>query len=411
MRVALVHDWLTGMRGGERCLEAFLCIYPDADILTLVHVPGSTSPRIDARVRATSILNNIPGIARRYRAFLPLYPVATATLDLSGYDLVISLSHAAAKNVRVPKSATHICYCFTPMRYIWDQAPYYFRGLSRHLTEPLLRLLRVWDVRGARRVDHFVGISTFVAARIRSFYGRKADVIAPPVRLSSEVAPVLSAEEQGLLEDSAGGFFLCAGALVPYKRIDVAVRAFSTMNIPLWVLGSGSELAHLKTIAGPSVRFFGQVSDAFLWECYKRCRALIFPGIEDFGIVPVECLAAGRPIIGVDAGGLRDSMVGLRPWIRSHLVPKDECGVFIPRSGYGNPAALQEAVRVFCREEHRFDSDVARGQAARFSYAHFFDSWNAFALRVGVWPGVGPNSSPSGSRLAEREISKRESAC
>jgi glycosyltransferase involved in cell wall biosynthesis len=325
---------------------------------------------------------------------------------------VISLSHAAAKNVNVPERATHVCYCFTPMRYIWDQAPFYFRGFLRYLTEPLLRLLRVWDVRGAKRVDHFVGISTFVAARIRRFYGRRADVIAPPVRLCNEVSSELSADEQGLLEDAAaGGFFLCAGALVPYKRIDVAVQAFSTMNMPLWVLGSGSELARLKIMAGPSVRFLGQVSDAFLWECYKRCRALIFPGIEDFGIVPVECLAAGRPIIGLDAGGLRDSMVGLRPWIRSHLVVEDECGVFIPRSGYGDPAALQEAVRIFCREEHRFDPEVARRQAARFSYAHFFDSWNAFALRVGVLPGVGATSSSSGFRPVEREISKRESAC
>jgi glycosyltransferase involved in cell wall biosynthesis len=398
------------MRGGERCLEAFLCLYPTADIFTLVHVPGSTSPRIDARVRATSLLNRIPGISRRYRSFLPLYPLAAASLNLSGYDLVISLSHAAAKNVKVANGVPHVCYCFTPMRYIWDQAPYYFRGLSGYIAQPILKLLRAWDTNGAKRVTHFVGISRFVAARIRGFYGRSADVIPPPVRLPHETSSSLSAAEEAFFKDNSERFFLCAGALVPYKRIEVAVKAFSSMNLPLWVLGSGSELEKLKKQAGPTIRFLGHVSDAFLWECYRKCRALVFPGIEDFGIIPVECMASGRPIIGVDAGGLRDSVVGFRPWMRSNLVAQDECGVFIPKRGYGEPAALEAAVRIFCQEEHRFDPEVARRQAARFSYPNFFKSWDAFATRVGIYPGVGPTSS-QGQARAERLVPKREISC
>jgi glycosyltransferase involved in cell wall biosynthesis len=410
MKVALVHDWLTGMRGGERCLEAFLCLYPKADIFTLVHVPGATSPQIDARVRATSILGKIPGIAKRYRSCLPLYPLAAASLNLSGYDLVISLSHAAAKNVKVPAGVPHVCYCFTPMRYVWDQAPQYFRGVSRYVAQPLLRLLRAWDVRGAARVTHFVAISSFVAARIRRFYRRNAEIISPPVRLPHEMAPTLSLAEASFFRDHPESFFLCAGALVPYKRIEVAVQAFSMLNLPLWVLGSGSELERLEAQAGPTVRFLGQVSDPFLWECYRRCRALVFPGIEDFGIVPVECMASGRPVIGVDAGGLRDSVVGLRPWIRSNLVSKDECGVFIPKKGYGDPKALAEAVLIFCHEEHRFDPAAARRQAAHFSYANFFQSWEAFADRVGIYPGVGPASS-QGPIKAEQLVPEREVSC
>ena len=172
MRVALVHDWLTGMRGGERCLEAFLCIYPEADIFTLVHVPGKTSPQIDQRVKVTSFLNKVPRIEKLYKAFLPLYPLAIRSFDFTGYDLVISLSHAAAKNVYVPPGIPHVCYCFTPMRYVWDQASAYLRGVKYVCALPLISLLRRWDAQGAKRVSHFIGISTFISARIRRFYGR-----------------------------------------------------------------------------------------------------------------------------------------------------------------------------------------------------------------------------------------------
>ena len=384
MRVALVHDWLTGMRGGERCLEAFLCIYPDADIFTLVHVPGTTSTMIDARVKVTSFLSRIPGIKKLYKAFLPLYPFAARSFDFTGYDLVVSLSHAAAKNVRVPTGVPHVCYCFTPMRYIWDQAAAYLRGMKYLCALPLITVLRQWDTNGARRVSHFIAISTFISARIRKFYGRSSTVIAPPVRMSDEVSFELTSDERAFFERYPEPFFLSAGALVPYKKIDVAVKAFNELGQPLWIVGGGPEQATLETIAGPTVRVLGRVSEAFLWECYRRCRALIFPGIEDFGIVPVECLSAGRPVIGIDAGGLRESVVGWRPWLGSNLVPTEHTGVFVPKERCGDVSALVETVRTFCKVEGSFSAGTLKNRARRFSYDHFFAAWASFLEEVGL---------------------------
>lgn len=384
MRVALVHDWLTGMRGGERCLEAFLCIYPNADIFTLVHISGSTSAQIDARVKVTSFLSKIPAIKRWYKVFLPLYPLAARSFDFTGYDLVVSLSHAAAKNVRVPEGVPHVCYCFTPMRYIWDQAAAYLRGVKYLCALPLITLLRRWDSNGAQRVSHFIAISTFISARIRKFYGRASAIIAPPVRMSDELLLSLTSDERSFFDRHPEPFFLCAGALVPYKKIDVAVKAFNELSLPLWVVGGGPEQAALETLAGPTVRVLGRVSEAFLWECYRRCRALIFPGIEDFGIVPVECLSAGRPVIGIDAGGLRESVVGWRPWLGSNLVPTEHTGVFLPKDRCGDPDALVEAVQTFSIVEGNFNAATLKNRARRFSYDHFFKAWSAFLGEVGL---------------------------
>ena len=262
-RVALVHDWLTGMRGGERCLEAFLKLYPDADVLTLLHKPGSCSPMIEERVTQTSFLQRIPGISKYYRLFLPLYPMAIKSLDTRGYDFVISLSHAAAKNVKIHSDTVHVSYCFTPMRYAWDQVQSYF-GKITPLLWPILMALRKWDKRRSTSVDHFVSISRFVSARIRCFYGRASTVIYPPV--DTDWIPTTSAE-------SPGEAFLYAGALVPYKRPDLAVRACTELGLPLWVAGTGSEEERLRKIAGPSVKFLGRVSDEELASLYEIGRA------------------------------------------------------------------------------------------------------------------------------------------
>jgi glycosyltransferase involved in cell wall biosynthesis len=397
MKVALIHDWITGMRGGERCLEAFVRMYPEADIFTLIHVPGSTSPLIDARVKATSFLNRIPGIRRVYRAFLPLYPLAIRSLDLSGYDLVISLSHAAAKNARVPNGVSHICYCFTPMRYIWDQAPAYFRGPVMFFLQPVLFYLRWWDRKGAKGVTEFVGISSFVTARVRKFYGRRAAVIAPPVRMATEVDRTLSPGERRFFEDHPEPFFLCAGALVPYKRIDVAIRAFNELGLPLWIVGKGPELDTLRAQAGDSIRFLGHVSEAFLWECYRRCRALVFPGIEDFGIVPIECLASGRPVVAVQAGGVAESVPGVTTGdVRTVNRQGAWKGVFVPKAGFGSPNALREAVEFFIEHERQFDSQAAKEHARVFSYEMFFAGWRRLAEQLKIYPGIQSPVSVSG---------------
>jgi glycosyltransferase involved in cell wall biosynthesis len=270
------------------------------------------------------------------------------------------------------------------MRYIWDQAAAYLRGVKYLCALPLITLLRRWDSNGAQRVSHFIAISTFISARIRKFYGRASAIIAPPVRMSDELLLSLTSDERSFFDRHPEPFFLCAGALVPYKKIDVAVKAFNELSLPLWVVGGGPEQAALETLAGPTVRMLGRVSEAFLWECYRRCRALIFPGIEDFGIVPVECLSAGRPVIGIDAGGLRESVVGWRPWLGSNLVPTEHTGVFVPKDRCGDPYALVEAVQTFSVVEGNFNAATLKNRARRFSYDQFFKAWTSFLGEVGL---------------------------
>ena len=378
-KIALVHDWLTGLRGGEKCLQAFLRMYPEADIFTLVHIPGSTTPEIDRRVRAVSFLNLFPGVKRYYRALLPLYPLAAAQFSFRGYDLVISLSHAAAKNIRPPAGVPHVCYCFTPMRYVLDQASTYF-GVFTWLLWPIIMLLRFWDRLGSRKVDRFVGISNFIAARIRCFYRRRAAVAYPPVMLpgGQEVA------HQAALRTPAA--FLYAGALVPYKRVDLVVQACTEMNLPLWVVGEGPEYAKLRNRAGPQVTFFGRVSDQDLAQFYRSCRALVFPVREDFGLVPVECMALGRPVIALYEGASRETVIGLKPWdLPARLEEHSFTGVFIRRAPAGGRLdALKEAMRCFLAHEGIFSTQACQAQAQKFGVEQFVASWQRALADLGV---------------------------
>jgi len=259
--------------------------------------------------------------------------------------------------------------------------------------QPVLFYLRWWDRKGAKDVTEFVGISSFVAARIRKFYGRRAAVIAPPVRMETEVDRTLSAEERRFFEDHPEPFFLCAGALVPYKRIDVAVRAFNELGLPLWIVGKGPELETLRSQASESIRFLGHVSEGFLWECYRRCRALVFPGIEDFGIVPIECLASGRPVIAIQAGGVAESVPGVvTSDTRGVKLAGSWKGVFVPKVGFGSDKALREGVEFFIENEDQFNPGAAKEHAQVFSYEMFFASWRRFAEQLKIYPGV---QSPS----------------
>jgi glycosyltransferase involved in cell wall biosynthesis len=376
MRVALVHDWLTGLRGGEKCLLAFLELYPDAHVHTLIHIPGTTSEVIDKAVRSTSWLNRLPFRSKIYRLMLPFFPSAVRSLRLEDYDLIISLSHAAAKNVTVPKGAVHVCYCFTPMRYIWDQVRSYFGPLS-FLLWPVVTYLRRWDVEGAKNVHHFVAISRFIGARIRCFYGRKSKVIFPPVDTSW--LPVVP-------ETKLGEAFLYAGALVPYKRPDLVVEAFNRLGLPLWVLGSGPLEQSIRTLAKPNVTVLGRLSDAELAGYFQRCRALIFPGKEDFGMIPVECLASGRPVIGLGAGGLAETLKGFdyRTMLDDTRDAQDVCGVFIPPHEEGNLDALVAAIKVFIEHEQQFSQSACTRRAELFSVDRFKLSWNQFLSGAGL---------------------------
>ncbi len=306
MRVALVHDWLTGMRGGERCLEVFCELFPDATLFTLVRVPGAVSSRIEGMRVETSVLNRFPGIARYYRAFLPLFPFAVERFNLEGYDLILSSSHCVAKGVRVPPGALHTCYIFTPMRYVWDLYDDYFgpgrAGLpARGLMALLRRRFQRWDAATATRVHHFVAISRHVAGRVRRHYGREASVIYPPVDTA-----------RFRVGDGPGEFYLAVSAFAPYKRLDLAIEACNTLRRPLKIVGRGPDERKLRALAGPTVEFLGPRSDEEIATLYARCRALLFPGLEDFGIVPLEAMASGRPAIAYGRGGARETVIPLR---------------------------------------------------------------------------------------------------
>lgn len=391
MKVALVHDWLNGMRGGERCLEAFLAMYPDADIVTLLHVPGSTSARIDSRVTQVSWLNQLPRVQCYYRYLLPLFPLAIRDLDLRGYDLVVSLSHAAAKNIRVPKGVPHVSYCFTPMRYIWDQSREYFGNATPFLW-PVIQGLRRWDRRGGAAPEALVAISRFIAARIRCFYGRRAEVIFPPVD-TSWITPAAPG--------TPGEAFLYAGALVPYKRVELIIEAFNRLpDQKLWIVGSGPLEERLKLMAKSNTEFFGRVPDAELARYYARSRAILFPATEDFGMIPIEGMAAGRPVLGMDDGALRETILGVRYWNDSDqisgLAAREATGVFIRKTNTG--AGLDEflaTIRYFIEHEGDFLPENAVRQAQRFSPERFQSSWHSLIERLGL-PDVRAHESGTG---------------
>ncbi|HEV8530659.1 MAG TPA: glycosyltransferase [Methylomirabilota bacterium] len=344
-----MHDWLTGMRGGERCLEVFCELFPEADLFTLLHVPGSVSETIERRRVTTSFIQRLPGAAAGYRNYLPLFPAAVGRFDLRGYDLVLSSSHAVAKGVRVPSGALHVCYCFTPMRYVWDLYGEYFGPragpLARAVMPPLAAWLRRWDRRTAGGVHHFIAISRFVADRIRRAYGRPADVIYPPVDVA-----------RFRVEEGPGEFYLVVSALTPYKRVDLAVAAASKLGRRLVVVGTGPEEARLRAQAGPTVELLGWRDDAEIAELYARCRALLFPTLEDFGITPLEAMASGRPVIALGQGGALETVVGAGGG-------EPATGVFFERQSVDD---LMDAIRRFESGPLRFEPKALRRRAEAF---------------------------------------------
>lgn len=309
-RVALVHDWLTGMRGGENVLEAIAALFPDAPIYTLLHVRGSVSEALESHPIHTSFLDRIPGIARRYRHFLPFFPAAIEDFDLSGYDLIVSTSHCVAKGVIPGPHAHHVCYCHTPMRYAWDQEHTYFpkrRGPVARLRNLALTGLRAWDVASVPRVDRFLANSRFVASRIERYYGRKAEVVPPPVDTDFFTPSDSDGQESDPGDmDTTGGYALVVSALAPYKRVDIAIAACARLGLELHIVGSGPEEKRLRDQAGPTVRFLGHLDRQALRQEYRGARCFLQPGIEDFGIAPVEALACGTPVVAAGRGGVLD---------------------------------------------------------------------------------------------------------
>ncbi len=374
LRVALVHDWLTGMRGGEKVLEVFCRIFPGAPIYTLLHLPGSVSPLIESHPIRTSFVQSLPGVARRYRNYLPLFPRAAERLTIEPCDLVLSSSHCVAKGVCPPPGALHVSYLHTPMRYVWDLYQEYFGpgrgGPGRYLMPILRRPLQRWDVTSCSRVDHFLANSAHVARRIERHYGRQATVIHPPVE-SERFAPACDVED----------YYLIVSALVPYKRVGLAVRACRSSGRRLKVVGSGPELARLKALGGPGVEFLGWQPDEVLPGLYARARALIFPGEEDFGITPLESMAAGRPVVAFGRGGALETVIG-----PDDAGGRPPTGVFFDRQ---DEHSLLLALERLEERLESFDPQALAEHARSFDTRVFSARVAAFLLAV--LGGTGPS--------------------
>jgi len=310
-RTVIVHDWLTGARGGEKVLDAICRLVPNAPVLTLVSRPEALTGALAGRRIRTSLIQHLPFSATRYREYLPLFPAVIEQFDLDDVELVISTSHCAAKAVVPTGRAVHVCYCHSPMRYAWDQFPAYFGPervgqLASAALRPVLAWLARWDRATAPRVTAFAANSRYVAGRIARYYNRQATVLYPPV----DTEFFTPGPHHGAQGDHAagGGFALVVSALVPYKRIDIAIAAAAQAGWPLTIVGTGPDARRLRALAGPSVTFLGNVDPDTLRDLYRRAAALVLPGEEDFGIAPVEALACGCPVVALARGGATETV-------------------------------------------------------------------------------------------------------
>ena len=367
MRIALVHDWLTGMRGGEYVLEAIAELLPQSELFTLLYVPGKVSPTLSALKRHTSGLQKVPGAATKYRHFLPLMPSLIESFDLSGFDLIVSSSHCVAKGIRKPKDAVHISYVHAPMRYIWDRYDEYFgpgqSSLPVRIAARLVRRrLQDWDRRSSspERIDQLIANSHFIAQQIEAAYGRKSLVIHPFAQLDRFHHP-----------RTVGHHYLIVTAFAPYKRIDLAIEAFNELKLPLLIVGSGQNEAKLKALAGPQIEFLGALSNAAIADLYARCKAFIFPGVEDFGITPIEAMAAGAPVIALQEGGATETVT-------------EKTGVFFSPQ---TVEALKEAILKIETGQVKIQASDCRARAQTFTRERFKSELAQTLLQV--WTSKG----------------------
>lgn len=361
MNVALVHDWLTGMRGGEKVLAEIATFFPQAPIFTLVYRRGRISEELARHPIRTSWLQRVSWGGRFYRPLLPLMPRAVEELDLSGFDVVISSSHCVAKGVIPPPGALHVCYCHTPMRYAWDQREAYLARLPfllRGWVRRRLAHLRLWDVVSAARVDHFVANSQLVARRIQHYYRREAEVIPPPVDTEFFTPGT-----------TKGQHLLMVAALVPYKRVEVGIAVAKRLKRELRIVGEGHLGRRLRSLASPEVKFLGFVSDERLRDEYRQAAALLVPNVEDFGMATVEALACGTPVVGLTGSGTAD------------IVVHGEHGLLVKE---GSVDAMADATaQVLSR---RFPPEALHQRAENFSRTRFRRRFRYLLERIGVWP-------------------------
>jgi glycosyltransferase involved in cell wall biosynthesis len=358
MNTAIIHEWLVTLAGAESVLQSIYKLYPGT-IYTLFHDPDGVkgAPFADAPIYM-SMLQRLPLARKHHRAFLPLYPMAIEQFDLRDYELVISSSYAVAKGVLTSSDQLHICYCHSPMRYIWDLTFQYLeasgltRGLKSFIVRAIFHYIRLWDASSAIRVNEFVANSHYIANRIRKCYNRQATVIYPPVDV-----------DKFSVSDTKGSYFITMSRFVPYKRIDLTIRAFNELGLPLVVVGDGPARKQLEKLAGKTITFTGYLPEDKLNDCMKKARAFIFSAEEDFGIVNVEAQAAGVPVIALGRGGALETVV------------KDKTGIFFYRQ---DVPSLIAAVKQFLSKESTFDPQVIRKNAEQFPRERFEKEFKRF---------------------------------
>ena len=342
MKLAIVHDYLNQFGGAERVVEVLHEIFPEAPIYTSIYDKEAMPDSFETMDIRTSFMQNLPGVMKHFRKYLIFYPFAFERFDLKTYDLILSSSSAWAKGIKKRSDALHICYCYTPMRFAWMYETYIereeFGPIIRFILPGIIQRIKMWDIRTSGGVDYFIAISKAVAERIKKFYGRDSTIIYPPIDTSKFKLRAVDKD-----------YYLIVSRLNPYKRIDIAVEAFNKLKQPLKIIGQGPDLKRLKKMAGSNIEFVGKVSDEKLAQYYGECKALIFPGEEDFGITPLEANSAGRPVVAYKAGGALDTVIG------------GETGIFFEKQ---TPESLAQAIERF--EKIRFNKDRIREHALKF---------------------------------------------
>jgi glycosyltransferase involved in cell wall biosynthesis len=373
MRVAIIHHWFVSLAGGERVVDTIASIFPAADLFTLFLDKEKLPPALRKHEVTTSFLDKIPTARRAHRHFLPLYPLAVEMLNLSGYDLVISSDSGPMKGVLTDPDSTHICYCHSPMRYLWDGHAEYLRnmppviqtvfGLASHY-------VRNWDYSAAQRVDHFIANSHYVAGRIRKYYRRESTVIYPPINTS-----------RSFLANKHEGYYLAVGRLVPYKRTEILIDACCTLGRKLVIVGDGPEMNRLKKRAGKNVEFLGEVNEIQLRDIYAYCRALVFAADEDFGMVPLEAQSYGRPVIAFGKGGSLETVEGTYAPVRQWKGDKNKAptGVFFREQ---NADSLATAILSFESSEGIFLPERIQSHARKFDTSVFLDRMRNYIEHV-----------------------------